>query len=150
MVWCFVGILLLGLWGCAACHQPPKFELPITQEGMVYKIWDSVYTIVQNEYKIMIQFFMLKLHLEGLHFTSPPNLNCRWRKREWCTKFGTRCTKLYKISTKFWYTFRSRNPFWVAGDMYLEICKDFGIIFGKLSKNFWKALTKNRFQNYFK
>ncbi len=26
----------------------PKFELPIAQEGMVYKIWDSVYKIVQN------------------------------------------------------------------------------------------------------
>ncbi len=62
----------------AACHQLPKFELPIAQEGMMYKIWDSMYKIVQNEYKIMIQFFMLKLHLGGgLHVTSPPNLNCR-------------------------------------------------------------------------
>ncbi len=51
--------------GGAACPQTPKFELPIAQEGMVYKIWDSVYKIVQNEYKIMIQFFMLKLHLGG-------------------------------------------------------------------------------------
>ncbi len=41
----------------------PKFELRIGQEGRVYKISDSVYKIVQNEYKIMIQFFMLKLHL---------------------------------------------------------------------------------------
>ncbi len=39
----------------------------------MYKTWDSVYKIVQNEYKIMIQFFMLKLHLRGgLHVTSPP------------------------------------------------------------------------------
>ncbi len=50
-------------WGVASCHQPPKIELPIAQKGMVYKIWDSVYKIVQNECKIMIQFFMLKLHL---------------------------------------------------------------------------------------
>ncbi len=28
--------------GWAAFHQPPKFELPIAQEGMVYKIWDLV------------------------------------------------------------------------------------------------------------
>ncbi len=64
------------IWG-AACHQPPKFEFPIAQEGMVYQIWDSVYKIIQHEYKIMIRFFMLKLHLGGLHVTSPPNLNCR-------------------------------------------------------------------------
>ncbi len=43
-------MLKLHLEG-AACYQPPKFELQIEQEGMVYKI-------VQNEYKIMIQFFM--------------------------------------------------------------------------------------------
>ncbi len=33
---------------------------------MVYKIWDSMYKIVQNEYKIMVQFFMLKQHLGGV------------------------------------------------------------------------------------
>ncbi len=38
----------------------PKFQLPIVQEGMVYKIWDSVYKIVQNKYKIMIYFSFLK------------------------------------------------------------------------------------------
>ncbi len=32
----------------ASYHQPLKFELPIAQEEMVYKIWDSVYKIVQN------------------------------------------------------------------------------------------------------
>ncbi len=36
----------------------PKFELPIAQEGKVYKIWFLMYKIVQNEYKIMIQFFI--------------------------------------------------------------------------------------------
>ncbi len=46
--------------GGAACHQPPKFELPIAQEEMVYKIWDSVYKIVQNKYKIMIYFSFSK------------------------------------------------------------------------------------------
>ncbi len=44
----------------AACHQPHKFELPIEQEGMVYKIWDSVYKIVQNKYKIMLYFSFSK------------------------------------------------------------------------------------------
>ncbi len=43
----------------------------------MYKIWDLVYKILQNEYKIMIQFFMLKLHLVGFHVTSPSDLNFR-------------------------------------------------------------------------
>ncbi len=47
-------MLKLHSVGGAACQQPPKFELPIAQEGMVYKICDSVYKIVQNKYKIMI------------------------------------------------------------------------------------------------
>ncbi len=64
-------MLRLHLGGGAACHQPPKFELPIAQEGMVYKIWDSVCKIVQNEYKIMIQFFMLKLHVGGCMSLAP-------------------------------------------------------------------------------
>ncbi len=55
---------------------PPKFELTIAQEGKVYKIWNFMYKIVQNENKIMIQFLILKLHFRGLHFTSPPNLKC--------------------------------------------------------------------------
>ncbi len=38
----------------------PKFELPIAQEGMVYKIWALVYKIVQNKYKIMIYFSFSK------------------------------------------------------------------------------------------
>ncbi len=29
-----------------------------------------------------------------------PNLNRGWHKKEGCTKFGTWCTKLYKIRTK--------------------------------------------------
>ncbi len=33
----------------------PKFELRIAQEGRVRNIWDLVYKIVQNEYKIMIR-----------------------------------------------------------------------------------------------
>ncbi len=41
-------------------RQPPKFELPIAQEGMVYKIWDSLYKIVQNKYKIIIYFSFSK------------------------------------------------------------------------------------------
>ncbi len=43
----------------------PKFELPIAQEGMVYKIWDSVYKIVQNKYKIMMYFSFPKSVLGG-------------------------------------------------------------------------------------
>ncbi len=43
----------------------------IVQEGRVYKIWDLAYKIVQNEYKILIQFFMLKLHLRGMQVTVP-------------------------------------------------------------------------------
>ncbi len=57
--------------GGAACLQPFKFELQIAEEGRVYKIWDLVYKIVQNEYKIMIQFFTLELHLGGLHVSNP-------------------------------------------------------------------------------
>ncbi len=45
--------------------QPPKIELPIAQEGMVYKIWDSVYKILQNKYKIMIYFSFSKSVLGG-------------------------------------------------------------------------------------
>ncbi len=32
----------------------PKFELRTAQEGTVYKIWNLMYKIVQNEYNIMI------------------------------------------------------------------------------------------------
>ncbi len=39
---------------------PSKFQLPIAQEGMVYKICDSVYKIVQNKYKIMLYFSFSK------------------------------------------------------------------------------------------
>ncbi len=41
-------------WGGDCMSPAPKFELPIRQEGMVYKIWNSVYKIVQNKYKIMV------------------------------------------------------------------------------------------------
>ncbi len=63
-------MLKLHLEG-AVRYQPLKFELQIEQEGRVYKISDSVYNIVQNEYKIMIQFFMLKLHLGGCMSLAP-------------------------------------------------------------------------------
>ncbi len=54
------------------CMSPtPKFKLRIAQEGKVYKIWDLVYKIVQNKYKIMIQFFILKLHLGGCMSPAP-------------------------------------------------------------------------------
>ncbi len=56
----------------AACHQSLKFELRMGHEGRAYKIWNFMYKIVQNGNKIMIQFFILKLHFGGLHFTSPP------------------------------------------------------------------------------
>ncbi len=53
----------------------------------------------------------------GLHVTSPPPyLNCRLRKMEWCTKFATQCTKLYKIMIYFSF---SKSVFGGAGDMYL-------------------------------
>ncbi len=42
-----------------------KFKLPIAQEGRVYKIWDLVYKIVQNKYKIMIYFSFSKSVLGG-------------------------------------------------------------------------------------
>ncbi len=45
--------------------SPPKFELPIAQEGMAYKIWDSVYKIVKNKYKIMVYFSFSKSVLRG-------------------------------------------------------------------------------------
>ncbi len=38
----------------------PKFELRKAKEGRVYKIWHLVYRIVQNEFKIMIYFSLLK------------------------------------------------------------------------------------------
>ncbi len=53
----------------AVCHQPPKFELPIAQEGMVYKIWDLVYKIVQNKYKILQNYdilFVLEIRFGGV------------------------------------------------------------------------------------
>ncbi len=64
-------ILKLYSGGCISTTPHPKFELRIEQEGRAYKISNSVYKIVQNEYKIMIQFLTLKLHLEGLHVPSP-------------------------------------------------------------------------------
>ncbi len=51
--------------------QPPKFELPIAQEGMAYKIWDSVYKIVQNKYKIMVHFSFSKFVLGGGRWRAP-------------------------------------------------------------------------------
>ncbi len=67
-------------FGGAACHQPPKFELLIAQEGMVYKIWDLVYKIVQNKYRIMIHFSFSKSVLGGrwLHLLSS-SLGRGWR-----------------------------------------------------------------------
>ncbi len=60
----------------------------------------------------MIQFFILKLHL-GAACHQPPQI---WiadsAKREFCTKFGTRCTKLYKMSTKLWSSFLCWNCIW--------------------------------------
>ncbi len=55
-------MLKLHLGGGAACHQPPKFELPITQEGMVYKIWDSDLT---NIFVLMdvVNFFQMFYYL---------------------------------------------------------------------------------------
>ncbi len=38
----------LHLGGGGVCMSPPQFELPKAQVGMVYKIWDLVYKIVQN------------------------------------------------------------------------------------------------------
>ncbi len=63
--------------GCTFPTPTPKFELRLAVGGRMYKIWDLVYKIVQNEYKIIIQFFMLKPHLGWLYVTSPPNLSCR-------------------------------------------------------------------------
>ncbi len=54
-----------ALGGGAACHQPPKFELPTAQEDMAYKIWESMYKIVQNKYKIMVYFSFSKSVLVG-------------------------------------------------------------------------------------
>ncbi len=52
----------------------PTFELGIEEEGRVYKILDSVYKIVQNDDPV---FYVETAFGEGLHFTSPPNFNCR-------------------------------------------------------------------------
>ncbi len=97
-------MLKLHLGGCMS--PAPKFVLPITQEGMVYKIWDVVYKIVQNEYKIMIHFFMLKLHLGGgLHVTNPSNLNCRYAQEGMVYKIWDSVYKIvqnkYKIMIYF-------------------------------------------------
>ncbi len=54
-------MLKLHLGGGAASHQPTKFLLPIAQEGMVYKIWDSVYKIAQNKYIL----FVLEIRFVG-------------------------------------------------------------------------------------
>ncbi len=47
----------------------PNFELRLAEGGRMYKVWELVF-------KIVIHFFILKLHFVGLLFTSPPNLNC--------------------------------------------------------------------------
>ncbi len=52
----------------------PTTQIWKTEEGRVYKIWDLVYKILQTEYKVMIQFFMLKLHLGGCMSPSPPQV----------------------------------------------------------------------------
>ncbi len=51
-----IQFFMLKLEVGAACLQPSKFELRIAEEGKVYKMWDLVYKIVQNKYKIMIYF----------------------------------------------------------------------------------------------
>ncbi len=54
-------MLKLHLEGSEGCMSPaPKFELGIAQEVRVYKIWDLVYKIVQNKYKIMTFFSFSK------------------------------------------------------------------------------------------
>ncbi len=44
----------------------PNLKFRLSEGGRMYKIRNMVYKIVQNEYKIMIQFFMLKLN-ERMH-----------------------------------------------------------------------------------
>ncbi len=72
---------------------PRKFELLITQERMVYKIWDSVYKIVQN-YKIIIYFSFSKSVLGG-------PVTCTLKFLQFSMKF-------HKITSKFSYSSISR------------------------------------------
>ncbi len=75
---------------------------------MVYKICDLMYKIVQNEYKIMIQFFILKLHLVGAACHQPPKFELPIAEEGMVYKIWD---LVYNVSTKLWYTFRSQNPF---------------------------------------
>ncbi len=68
----FMFKLHLGEGGLQVSNPSPKFELRIAEEGRMYKVGDLVCKIIQNEYKIMIQFLMLKLHLGGLYVSNPP------------------------------------------------------------------------------
>ncbi len=57
----------------------------------------------------MIQFFMLKLHLGGGCMSPAPKFELPIAQEGMAYKFGTRCTKLYKISTKLWSSFLCWN-----------------------------------------
>ncbi len=99
-------ILELQLWEGGGLHvsNRPNLNCEYRKKEVVQNLGHGV----QNIYKIIIQFFTLKLHLGVVGCLSPaPNLNFGYRKKEWCTKFGTWCTKLYKMSTTLWSSFSS-------------------------------------------
>ncbi len=80
---------------------------------MVYKIWYSVYKIVQNEYKTVIQFFMLKLHLGDARLPHPTTkFELRLTKGGRMYKISNLVYKIVQISTKLWSTFLCWNFIW--------------------------------------
>ncbi len=58
-------MLKLNRGWCTSLTPTPKFELRLSEVGRMYKIWNLVYKIVQNEYKIMIYFSFSKSVLMG-------------------------------------------------------------------------------------
>ncbi len=103
--------------GRATCLQLPKFELRIPGKRRVYKIVQNYGTI-----------FIWNSKMVWLHACSPPNLNCEFQGRGWCTKFELGCAKLYDMCAKLWHHFCFEIQKWYGWgrgphflDMFLKI-----------------------------
>ncbi len=91
--------------GCCM-SSTPKFKLLIADEERVYEIGSLLFRIVQNECEIMVQFFMLKLHLRLLHVTSPQIWIAESAKRKVVQNLGLgvqNCTKWIQYYDLFLY-----------------------------------------------
>ncbi len=105
-------MLKLHQGGYMSPTPTPKFELPIAQEGRVYKI--EVWCTKLNKMSTKLWSSFLYSNCIWEDACLPP-LTPKFEFRlveGGCTKFGTWCTKLYKMSTRLWSSFLCWSCIW--------------------------------------